>query len=127
MTTPAPVTELIAVTIDSPDASALAAFYGSLTGGEMTDYPEYGVASVEALGSTLYFQTVADYTRPQWPSQQHPQQFHLDLRTGDLHAAIEAAVGLGATVADEQPNPAMSTVMIDPHGHPFCLCPPKES
>src|SRR5690349_16579493 len=68
----APVTEFIAVTIDTPDASALAAFYGALTGGEVTDYPEHGVASVEALGSTLYFQTVADYTRPDWPSQQRP-------------------------------------------------------
>jgi predicted enzyme related to lactoylglutathione lyase len=121
----APVTEFIAVTIDTPDASALAAFYGALTGGEVTDYPEHGVASVEALGSTLYFQTVADYRRPVWPSQQHPQQVHLDLRTGDLETAVAAAVDLGATVAQDQPNPEMSTVMIDPHGHPFCLCPPK--
>lgn len=126
MSTPAPVTELIAFTIDTPDASALAAFYGSLTGGEVADYPEYGVASVEALGSTLYFQTVADYTAPRWPSQAQPQQFHLDLRTADLEAAVAAAVELGATVAAEQPNPAMSTVMLDPHGHPFCLCPPKQ-
>jgi len=123
----APVTELIAFTIDTPDASALAAFYGSLTGGEVTDYPEYGVASLEALGTTLYFQTVQDYARPQWPSQQHPQQFHLDLRTADLDSAVAAAVELGATVAPEQPNPAMSTVLIDPHGHPFCLCPPQQA
>lgn len=127
MTTTAPINELIAFTIDTPDASALAQFYGALTGGEVADYPEHGVASVEALGSTLYFQTVADYTRPAWPSQQHPQQFHLDLRTSDLDAAVSAAVELGASVAEEQPNPEMSTVMIDPHGHPFCLCPPRES
>jgi predicted enzyme related to lactoylglutathione lyase len=126
MTTTAPVTELIAFTIDTPDASALAAFYGALTGGEVTDYPEYGVASLSALGANLYFQTVTDYSRPEWPSQQHPQQFHLDLRTADLDAAVQAAVELGASVASEQPNPEMSTVMIDPHGHPFCLCPPKQ-
>jgi len=126
MTTTAPVTELIAVTIDTPDASALAAFYGALIGGDVTDYPEYGVASLVALGSTLYFQTVADYTAPQWPSQQHPQQYHLDLRAADLDAAVSAALALGATLADEQPNPEMSTVMLDPHGHPFCLCPPTQ-
>lgn len=124
--TTAPVTELIAFTIDTPDASELATFYGALTGGEVTDYPDYGVASVAALGSTLYFQTVAEYTRPQWPSQQHPQQFHLDLRTADLPAAVTAAEELGATKADDQPNAEMCTVMIDPHGHPFCLCPPKQ-
>lgn len=126
-TTTAPVTELIAVTIDTPDASALATFYGNLTGGSVTDYPEYGVASVEALGSTLYFQTVADYTRPEWPSQQQPQQFHLDFRVADLEAAVAAATELGATKAEHQPNPDMSTIMLDPHGHPFCLCPPRES
>lgn len=123
---PAPVTELIAFTIDTPDASALATFYGELTGGEVATFPEYGIASLQALGSTLYFQTVQDYTRPEWPSQAHPQQFHLDLRTDDLDVAVKAAVALGATVADNQPNAQVCTVMIDPHGHPFCLCPPKQ-
>lgn len=127
MTTTAPVTELIAVTIDTPDAAALATFYGELTGGEVATYPEYGVASLAFGGTNIYFQTVADYTRPQWPSQRQPQQFHLDLRTADLDAAVAAAVALGAQVAPEQPQPDICTVMIDPHGHPFCLCPPKSA
>lgn len=126
-TTTAPVTEIIAVTLDTPDAGELARFYGALLGGEVTEYPEYGIASVTALGSTLYFQGVADYARPRWPSQQHPQQVHLDLRVADLDAAVATALGLGASVADEQPNPDVSTVMLDPHGHPFCLCPPREA
>lgn len=126
-TTTAPVTELIAVTLDTPDAGELARFYGSLLGGEVTEYPEYGVASVTGNGSTLYFQGVSDYQPPQWPTQSHPQQIHLDFRVADLKTAVAAASELGATVAPDQPNPDMSTVMIDPHGHPFCLCPPRES
>lgn len=126
MSTPTPVTELIAFTIDSLDAARLARFYAALTGGEVTgEYPEYGYASASVLGATLNFQTVADYARPQWPGQEHPQQFHLDFRVPDLEAATAHAVGLGASVADQQPEGATWRVLVDPDGHPFCLCPPS--
>ncbi|WGX96610.1 VOC family protein [Nocardioides sp. L-11A] len=128
MTTP--VTELIAFTIDSADAARLARFYAELTGGEVTgDYPEYGYASAAVLGATFNFQTVKDFARPQWPGQTHPQQFHLDFRVPDLEAATEHARSLGATVAETQPAAEMGgswRVMLDPDGHPFCLCPPQE-
>ncbi|WP_460627598.1 VOC family protein [Intrasporangium mesophilum] len=127
MTSSSAITELLAFTIDTPDASALARFYSDLTGGDVTgDYPEYGYASASVLGSALNFQTVADYSRPEWPSQTHPQQFHLDFRVSDLDAAMEHARALGATVAPEQPEGATWRVMIDPDGHPFCLCPPRD-
>lgn len=120
-------TTLIAFTIDTPDASAAARFYAALSGGEVTgEYPEYGYAKVTTGDATLNFQTVQDYAAPQWPGQAHPQQFHLDFRVSDLDAAVTAAQQLGATVAPEQPNPTMCTVMLDPDGHPFCLCPPSE-
>jgi len=118
------VTELIAFTIDTSDAGRLAQFYADLTGGEVTGvYPEYGYAQASVLGSTLNFQTVQDYTRPQWPGQDQPQQYHLDLRVGDLEAASDHARSLGASVADTQPEGATWRVMLDPDGHPFCLCP----
>ena len=123
MTTP--VTELLAFTIDSADAAKLAHFYADLTGGEVTgEYPQYGYAAASILGSTFNFQTVADYARPEWPGQAHPQQFHLDFRVPDLEAATEHAQGLGATVAETQPAAEMGgawRVMLDPAGHPFCL------
>ncbi len=125
-----PITELIAVTIDSADAAGLARFYADLTGGEVTgDYPEYGYASASVLGQEFNFQTVADYARPEWPGQAHPQQFHLDFRVPDLEAATTHAVGLGATVADHQPAAEVGgswRIMLDPDGHPFCLCPPQQ-
>lgn len=130
MTEPMPLTELIAFTIDASDAARLARFYADLTGGEVTgDYPEYGYAQAEILGSTFNFQTVADYSAPAWPGQEHPQQFHLDFRTPDLESATAHATSLGATVADTQPAAEAGgrwRVMIDPDGHPFCLCPPQE-
>jgi predicted enzyme related to lactoylglutathione lyase len=127
MTSTSPITELLAFTIDTPDAGALARFYADLTGSAVTgDYPEYGYASASVLGSAINFQTVADYSRPEWPGQTHPQQFHLDFRVTDLDAATEHAVTLGAAVAPEQPEGATWRVMIDPDGHPFCLCPPQD-
>jgi len=120
------ITELIAVTIDSPDAARSARFYADLTGGEVTGvYPEYGYACAEVLGTTFNFQTVADYNAPQWPTQEHPQQVHLDLRVVDLDAAVAHATSLGATVAKTQSDEGGWLVLLDPDGHPFCLCPPS--
>lgn len=125
--TSTPVTALIAFTIDCSDAGRLARFYADLVGGEVTgEYPEYGYASAALDGATVNFQRVEGYAAPQWPGQDHPQQFHLDLRVTDLDAAVSHATSLGATVADHQPGGDMWRVLIDPDGHPFCLCPPRE-
>lgn len=125
MTTP--VTGLIAFTIDCSDAGRLARFYADLMGGEVTgEYPEYGYAQTTAGGATLNFQKVADYSRPEWPGQEHPQQFHLDLRVSDLERGTKHALALGANEAAEQPAGDAYRVMIDPDGHPFCLCPPRD-
>jgi predicted enzyme related to lactoylglutathione lyase len=122
-----PVTELIAFTIDCSDAGRLARFYAALMGGEVDEeYLEYGYAQVTARGATLNFQAVDGYSRPAWPGQEHPQQFHLDLRVSDLGRAVEHAVGLGADEAATQTGGDKWRVMIDPDGHPFCLCPPRE-
>ena len=46
---------------------------------------------------------------------------HLDFQVGDLEAAVDDAVALGATLAAFQPQ-ANVRVLLDPVGHPFCLC-----
>jgi hypothetical protein len=121
-----PITELLSFTIDCSDAAGLARFYAELGGGEVTgDYPEYGYAQASVLGATLNFQRVADYARPEWPGQEHPQQHHLDFRVDDLEAATKHAIALGASRAEVQPQEDTWRVMIDPDGHPFCLCPPR--
>jgi hypothetical protein len=47
---------------------------------------------------------------------------HLDLAVSDLDAAEAEAIRLGARRAGEQPHPTRWRVMLDPAGHPFCLC-----
>ncbi len=113
------VMTLFAVTIDAPDASALARFYADLTGMEVTyDGPEG--ALLAGGGRSLMFQQVGDaYAAPRWPDPAHPQQAHLDLAVADLDAGEARAVELGATRL-EAGGPRFR-VFTDPAGHPFCL------
>lgn len=46
---------------------------------------------------------------------------HLDLQVDDLAAAEAWALSCGATRHTHQPQPDVR-VLLDPHGHPFCLC-----
>ena len=113
-----PVMGLFAVTIDAPDAAALAHFYADLLGMEVTyQGPEGGMIS--GGGKSLMFQQVGDYTPPQWPDPTHPQQAHLDIFVDDLDAAQAHAVELGATVLRGD-SPQYRT-LTDPAGHPFDL------
>jgi catechol 2,3-dioxygenase-like lactoylglutathione lyase family enzyme len=122
-----PVTSnLAAITIDCPDPRKLVAFYSSLTGWPIVyeDDDSGAVAAEGTFAGAIGFQRVENYRAPQWPSQQGPQQTHLDFYVDtDLDTAEAAALVLGATTADPQPTPDRWRVMLDPAGHPFCLCP----
>ena len=72
-------------------------------------------------GQCISFQKVDDYTPPTWPSQEAPQQMHLDVVVDDLDAAEAAVLDLGATKHEHQPGTTFR-VLLDPAGHPFCLC-----
>jgi len=113
-----PTMELYAVTIDAPDASALAHFYADLLGMEVTyDAPEGALAT--GGGKSLMFQQVSDYAAPAWPDPEHPQQAHLDIKVDDLDAGEARAVELGASRLDA--SHSGFRVFADPAGHPFCL------
>ncbi|MCM3885758.1 VOC family protein [Frankia sp. R82] len=112
--------------LDCPDAGELATFYGELTGwgvGGADDGGAWAFLSPPGVDIMIGFQRVADYQPPRWPSQDAPQQFHLDFRVADLAASIARARQLGATPAGHQPGGERWQVMLDPAGHPFCLCP----
>jgi len=113
-----PAMDLFAVTIDAPDASALARFYAGLTGMEVTyDGPEG--ALISGGGRNVLFQQVAEYNPPRWPDPAHPQQAHLDLLVADLDAGEALARELGASRLDA--GGKRFRVFTDPAGHPFCL------
>ena len=110
--------------IEAPDPNALARFYSELLGWPI-GHEEPGTAILAAPQGAIYivFQQATDYESPVWPpapGQQRPMM-HFDFQVGDLEVAVADAVALGATPSDHQPQENVR-VLIDPAGHPFCLC-----
>ncbi|SRR6266540_572664 len=111
------------VALDCPDPVALAGFYRELLDWGQPEIAEDGhwVDLVNpAGGAGLAFQRVEGYRAPEWPSQDVPQQLHLDLRVTDMEAAHQRALDIGAKLLDDAPE--SFRVYADPAGHPFCLC-----
>ena len=109
------------VVLDCPDPQQLAEFYSALLDWKI-EKQEDGWWSIRAdYGDSLAFQKVDDYTPPQWPGHDVPQQMHIDVDVDDLDAAESAVLELGATKHDHQPGTAFR-VFLDPAGHPFCIC-----
>jgi predicted enzyme related to lactoylglutathione lyase len=106
--------------IDCPDPGRLATFYGELLGWKAEVEPDWAEVRAD-YGQLICFQLVEEYQPPRWPSQEAPQQMHLDISVADLDEAETAVLELGATKPDHQPGTTFR-VFLDPAGHPFCLC-----
>ena len=109
--------------LEAPDPAALARFYSDLLGWPIV-HEEPGTSVMGAPGGAfLVFQQADGYVPPTWPPDEGAQRpmMHLDFQVGDLDEAVAEAVALGAVLAEHQPQ-AHVRVMLDPAGHPFCLC-----
>lgn len=123
-------TMLSAVTLNSPDPSALARFYAQLLG--WTHSTPLRAGSVDSDrwvmlpnlegGVGLSFQREDLYVRPVWPASPGEQQMtmHLEVSVVDLEAGCVHAESCGAVLAEPQPQDDVR-VHLDPDGHPFCL------
>ncbi len=116
-------TTLTAITLNSPDPSALARFYERLLGWTISvDTEGWVVLPNPAGGIGLSFQREDFYVQPTWPAKPGEQQMmlHLEIRVDDLAAGCAHAQASGATLAEYQPQDDVR-VHLDPDGHPFCL------
>jgi catechol 2,3-dioxygenase-like lactoylglutathione lyase family enzyme len=112
--------------IDCPAPQELARFYSKLLGAEIVGFDEDWAELFLPSGERplIAFQQVENYQPPQWPSQNVPQQMHLDVKVDDLDIGEAAVLEIGATKAGSD-TPTFR-VFLDPAGHPFCLIKPSE-
>lgn len=111
------------VVLEAPDAPALAHFYATLLGWEISsEKPDYATVGPPDGVTYLAFNTSPEYVPPVWPPVEGQQQMmlHLDFEVSDLDEAVAHATELGAREAGFQPQETVR-VMLDPAGHPFCL------
>jgi catechol 2,3-dioxygenase-like lactoylglutathione lyase family enzyme len=107
------------VAFDAPNIDQVASFYAELAGWEIARKESDWITIRTGDGQEVAFQLAPDYVPPEWPGQEHPQQFHVDLQIEDHEAAAERAVALGATRLADGPS---WITLADPAGHPFDLC-----
>lgn len=121
--------KLNAIMIDCRKPLELAQFYAKLldwvvvfSNEEYAGTAPQGVQYGEYPG--ISFQYNPDYVPPVWPAEEGKQQTmeHLDFVVDDLDTTVAHAIQCGAKKADVQFSPEEWIVMLDPEGHPFCLC-----
>lgn len=109
-----------AVTVDCADPVALAEFWCALLGVEVRGrWEQYVGLTPASPGSPRLVLQKVDGPRPERNS------IHLDLHVpsaAELPAAVDRAVGLGATVVREVEQEGQHwSVLADPEGNLFCL------
>jgi len=122
MTAPA---SLAMVSIDCADPRELAAFYHQILGLEIL-HTEQDYAMIGDGSLSVGFGRIDGYTPPRWPDPGAPKQFHLDFYVADLDQAEASCLDAGAAKPDHQPGADRWRVLVDPAGHPFCICVKQE-
>ncbi|MDO3685777.1 VOC family protein [Micromonospora sp. C28ISP2-4] len=114
--------DIAMISIDSSDPAAHAAFYAKALGWEIT-HSEAEYAMIVKDGPAIGFGLVPGYAPPAWPDDSGTKRYHLDLYVDDVAAAEKDLMAAGATKPEFQPGGERWTVLLDPIGQPFCLCP----
>ncbi|WP_433341414.1 VOC family protein [Streptomyces sp. CA-253872] len=110
--------------VEAPDPGALGRFYAGLLDWHVGhEEPGTTIVAASPSGPFLVFQYAEDHVRPVWPPVPGGQRpmMHFDFQVGDLEAAVAEAVERGAVPVPDPLHPHVRT-LLDPAGHPFCLC-----
>ncbi|NLG24772.1 MAG: VOC family protein [Clostridiales bacterium] len=120
--------KLYSLTVDCREPREMAAFYAALLQWEIGFHDEeyawaYPPGTRQGAYPCILFQRNPEYRPPVWPEAPGAQQqmAHIDFAVNDLDGAVQHAIHCGAATADQQFSDQWK-VMIDPAGHPFCLC-----
>ncbi|GHV18641.1 hypothetical protein FACS18949_00800 [Clostridia bacterium] len=113
------------ISIDCKEPEKQRDFYAELTGWDRRiqwDCP--ALVGENGLLTVLFMGCDFDYAPPVWPEENGKQQkqMHFDFQVKDLAAAVDAAIALGAVKPASQYGGEDFVTLLDPEGHPFCLC-----
>lgn len=104
--------------IDSGHPVELARWWSRLLGGSV-EVDDEGIATLRTPdGPDIDFAPVPE-------SKSVKNRLHLDLHTSDFAAAVDQALALGATRADDIYDGGRWQVLRDPEGNEFCLLRPR--
>lgn len=113
------------ILFDCADTDVLCTFYENLLGwerGMLYGYPSL----ISKTGLVFLFSQEDDYVSPVWPEEPNHQQkqIHFDFQVPDIEEAVAEAIRLGARKTEAQfgTEDDVFVSMLDPAGHPFCLC-----
>lgn len=111
------------VMVDCADETELQNFYAQLLGWEKTVlFARPAVRSPS--GIVFLFCEEPGYVPPVWPEEagEQQKQMHFDFQVACVAEAVRRAEDLGAKKAAAQYGGDEFVTLLDPAGHPFCLC-----
>lgn len=110
------VPHISAVAIDCADPLSLGQFWQRLLGGDLR-FGNEGDAELHGASFRIDFLRVPD------PPSITKNRLHLDLEVpaARRHEAIDRAISIGATTADDVYNGDRWQVLRDPEGNEFCI------
>jgi catechol 2,3-dioxygenase-like lactoylglutathione lyase family enzyme len=112
------------LSIDCADPARTRDFYAAFTGWEKRK--AYGCPAVISDGGLLilFMGCEFEYAPPVWPEEPRKQQkqMHFNFQVDDVPSAVAEAIKLGAIKTAAQYGGEHYVTMLDPEGHPFCLC-----
>lgn len=112
------------ISIDCLNPKQTRNFYAKLTGWEKRE--AYNCPALVADNGLLILFMGCDfeYIPPVWPEEPGKQQkqIHFNFQVYDLQFAVKEATKHGAVKSTSQFGGEHFVTMLDPEGHPFCLC-----
>lgn len=110
------------IMVDCNDEQGLCDFYYKLLGWEKSIM--FGRPALSKDGIVFLFIQEEDYIPPTWPEEvgKQQKQMHFDFQVPNVAEAVEYALSLGAKKTASEFGGNEWVTMIDPAGHPFCLC-----
>jgi predicted enzyme related to lactoylglutathione lyase len=111
--------------IDCTNANRAREFYANLTGWEkLIAYDCLALNTNNGMTILFVEPDEIPYEPPVWPEEYTKQQkqMHFNFQVDDLPEAVEEAIRFGATKSLSQFGEEQYVTMLDPEGHPFCLC-----